>query len=59
MGKTLSEITRKEWILYQWFEVEEFGNDRRLFMKGLERAPDEALDAAEDWDFLEAVKNEE
>lgn len=56
MEKTLSEITRKEWIIYHWLDLEEMGNDRRLFIKGLERTPDEAMEAAEEWDFLEEVK---
>jgi hypothetical protein len=57
--KTLSEITRKEWILYQWIEATQFGDTERYFLRGQERTPDEALNAAQEWDFLESVKNED
>jgi len=50
MEKPLSEITRKDWIAYQWVEVSmEFGNER-YFMQGHNRTPDEALRAMEEWD---------
>ena len=58
MEKKLSEITRKEWIVYQWLEVDNFGSDR-TFIKGQNRTPDEALQAAEEWEFLQSILNEE
>ena len=59
MEKSLSEITRKEWIIWQWFDVGEMGMQERNFIRGLERSPDEALEAAEEWDFLQSVKEED
>ena len=57
--KQLSEITRKDWILYCWIEVESyFGDNDRTFVLGAKRTPSEALQAAEEWAFLESVENE-
>lgn len=57
MEKLLSEITRKEWIIYEWIDITAFGEER-IFAQGNPRTPDEAVQAAEEWDFLESVKNE-
>ena len=58
--KQLSEITRRDWILYQWIEVESyFGDTDRTFVLGAKRTPNEALQAAEEWAFLESVEKEE
>jgi hypothetical protein len=54
--KKLSEITRKEWIMFAWLEACEFGEERS-FIRGNERTPEEALQAAEEWDFLQSVKD--
>lgn len=56
--KPLQEITRKEWIIYEWFPVDEFGVERQYF-RGQERSPSEAVNAAEEWDFLQSIKDEE
>ena len=56
MEKALSEITRREWILYEWLEVGNLGEERGFIM-GSERTPDEALEAANEWDFLQSVKD--
>ena len=58
--KKLSDITRKDWILWQWFEVDGvFGETDRMFVRGLQRNPTEALRASQEWDFLESVKGED
>lgn len=52
--KKLSEITRKEWIAWQWQEVStSFGDEGRVFARGDKKAPDEARQAMEDWDSTE------
>lgn len=56
--KKLSEITRKDWILYQWIDDDTFGVERILF-RGRQRTPTEALQAAQEWEFLESVKGED
>jgi hypothetical protein len=58
MEKQLSDITQKEWIMYQWLETTRMGEEERRFIQGQERTPDEAMEAAEEWDFLESVKEE-
>lgn len=58
--KKLSEITGKDWIIWQWFEVDGvFGETERRFTRGMQRTPTEALQAAQEWDFLESVKGED
>ncbi len=59
IAKGLSEITRKEWILYQWLENTTFGDEERHFIPIGSRTPDEAMQAAEEWDFMESVRNDE
>lgn len=54
----LSQIKRRDWILYHWEEYSEFGDKERTFVRSLERTPDEAMRAGEEWDFLESVKKE-
>lgn len=56
--KSLSEISRKDWILYEWIQYDEFGSNRTYYA-GEERTPDEAMQAAEAWDFLQSVKDGE
>ena len=47
--KLLSEITRKEWIKYQWVDVTQFGDARKMLQIQL-RTPDEAMNAMMQWD---------
>ena len=56
--KFLSEISHKEWVLYEWLLIEEFGTKAR-WLKGRDRSPHEAIVAAEEWDFLQSIKDEE
>lgn len=51
MEKKLSEITRKEWIAFQWQETTTMEDEERTFLRGHGRTPDEARQAAEDWDL--------
>ena len=50
MRKKLHEITRVEWIGLQWAEATEMGDEDRTFVSVGDRTPDEAAQAAEDWD---------
>ena len=50
MRKKLFEITRAEWIGLQWAEATEMGDEERTFVSVGDRTPDEAAQAAEDWD---------
>ena len=50
MRKKLSEITRQEWIAYQWIESTVMGDEERTFESGFKRTPDEAMEAAYNWD---------
>jgi hypothetical protein len=50
MEKCLSEITRQDWIAWQWQEITSLDDEDRRFMRGQKRTPDEALQAMEEWD---------
>jgi hypothetical protein len=54
MDKKLSEITRSEWIAFQWIEIPPTmgdGNEERTFQASGKRTPAEAAQAAEEWDL--------
>ena len=52
MEKRLSEITRAEWIAFRWVEAPQAMEDEdRIFVTDGKRTPDEAAQAAEDWDM--------
>ena len=53
MEKNLSEITRQEWIAFQWVEIPPtMGDDgERMFRSDGKRTPSEALQAMEEWDM--------
>ena len=49
--KVLSEITRAEWIKWQWIDVTEMGDPERVMLRNFLRTPDEAAQAMEEWDM--------
>lgn len=49
MEKKLSDITRAEWICYHWLECTATEEDR-IFLQSYRRTPEEAAQAAGDWD---------
>jgi hypothetical protein len=51
--KSLSEITRKEWIQYQWNDVTQMGDAERFMLRGFKRTPEEAFEAMNQWDCIE------
>jgi hypothetical protein len=52
--KKLSEIRRNEWIIYRWHEVTEVGDSEPVFLRGMFRNPDDAEQAARNWDIMSA-----
>lgn len=50
MEKPLSEISRTEWIKYQWTDVTQMGDTERMMTQGFLRTPDEAYQAMEEWE---------
>lgn len=54
----MSEITRNEWIVLDWHETTSMGDEDRKFVADTKRTPDEAIQSADEWDFLESVKEE-
>ena len=50
MEKKLSEITRTEWIKYQWVDITQMGDEERIMLQGFLRTPNEAYQALEEWE---------
>ncbi len=50
MEKPLSQITRTEWIKYQWNDVTQLGDPERIMLQGFLRTPDESYQAMEEWE---------
>jgi hypothetical protein len=50
MEKKLSEITRNEWIAFQWLDITEMHEPERVLLRHHRRTPDEAAQAMEEWD---------
>ena len=54
MKKPLSDITREQWIAFDWVEVPaSFDTVERVFEADQRRTPNEACQAAMDWDSTE------
>jgi len=49
--KPITEITRDEWILYQWQDITTYSDSVRMLLRGHFRTPDEGAKAAGDWDI--------
>lgn len=58
MEKKLSEITRSEWIAFNWVDITEMGDQERRFIRQFARTPDEAAQAQIDWDETEEARKE-
>ena len=51
MEKKLSDITRSEWVAFDWVEIDQsFDDNDRVFMAETRRTPNEAAQAVLDWD---------
>lgn len=48
--KEISDITRAEWIAFQWIEDTQIGDEERIFVSAGRRTPEEAAQARDDWD---------
>lgn len=59
MQKKLSEITRAEWISFNWIDITEMGDEERMMLRGFRRTPDEAYQAMEEWDATADVRGTE
>jgi hypothetical protein len=58
MEKSLSDITRKEWVAYRWVEIPPVmgdDDDDRIFRSAGKRTPDEMMMAIEEWDISAEV----
>lgn len=56
MATKLSEITREQWIKFQWYDATAMGDEERMLERGYERTPDEAMEAMEEWDSTEDIR---
>jgi len=51
--KSLSEITRKEWIQYRWIDVTQMGDPGRIMLRGFKHTPEEAFEAMNQYDLVQ------
>lgn len=58
MEKRLSEITRSEWIAFDWLETAAGNDEERTFIRNFRRTPNEAAQARDDWDSTAEERNE-
>jgi predicted RecB family nuclease len=56
MEKKLSDITREEWITFQWVDITEMGDSERIMLQRFQRTPDEMMQAMEDWEETEQFR---
>lgn len=50
--RTLDQISREEWLVYQWHEVTPQGSCSRVFVKGKARQRDTINHAAQQYDEM-------
>jgi hypothetical protein len=50
MEKKLSDITREEWITFQWVDITEMGDSERIMLQRFQRTPDEMCQAMQEWE---------
>jgi hypothetical protein len=51
--RPITEITKDEYIAYEWIEVTSLTDLFRMFVRGRERTPEEALQASKEWDAFD------
>lgn len=50
--RTLDQINREEWLVYQWYEVTPIGSKSRVFAKGKARPREEMDHAGAEYDEM-------
>ncbi len=58
-SKSLYQLNRLEYALYHWNATNAAGESELKLLKGLERTPEEALEAAKAWDEWHELKMHE
>ena len=49
-GTSLDELSKQDWIIYDWVAVYHVGNRQPIMVQGNARTPNEAYQAAIEWD---------
>lgn len=44
------QISKHEWVYWQWFDVTTYGSDHVMMLRGGRRPISDSLRAAEEWD---------
>jgi hypothetical protein len=58
-ARRMSDITRPEWITYEWIDRTLHGDSERMLLQGHMRTPEEGAKAADDWDkWIDAAQFE-
>lgn len=56
MEKQLIDITRAEWIAFNWIDVTQMGDQGKVLISGRRRTPDERMQAMIDWGETEEIR---
>jgi len=52
IAKPQREITRDEWIIYNWIDITTHSDFERICIRGMERNIADCEEAARQWDFF-------
>jgi hypothetical protein len=56
--RIVKDITRDEWVAYEWIDATALGDQDRMYVRGLTRDPSEAIQAGLDHDaIMTAINN--
>ena len=55
-ARPISEITRDEWIAFQWYDITRVGDPEARFVRGYDRDPADAWQRGQEWDNLQEAR---
>lgn len=56
--KPLDDITINEWSNWHWTDVTTFRDERRMYLRGAQRTPQEAIEACKEFDAYKMAVNQ-
>jgi hypothetical protein len=57
VSRKISEITREEWIFYNWVAIQEQRDQEPVYFRASQRSIEKSLDAGRQWDEWRAAYN--
>lgn len=53
--KALGDITAQEWATWYWEDITTFSDERRMYLRGAQRTPHDAIEARNEFDAYKAA----